>query len=239
MEYCFEKNSARREWVDISVTLYDGMTTWPGDPTVNIRRVQDLKKGDVCSTSQLALSSHSGTHVDAPAHFIKGAATIDQVAAGALLGRARVIEIDDSECIGLAKLRSQQLRRGERILFKTRNSALWRKMSTFYEDYVYITAEAAQYIVDKGVAVIGVDYLSVGGYHQDSCDVHRILLTAGIWIIEGLDMSAVDAGRYDLVCLPLKIHQGDGAPARAVLRRRPEPRESKYSAGNQFADRCV
>ncbi|AKG53708.1 metal-dependent hydrolase [Dehalogenimonas sp. WBC-2] len=185
-----------------------------------------MEKGDSCSTSQITLGSHSGTHVDAPGHYIKGAATVDQLA-GVLLGRARVIEIGDRECIRLEELRRHQLRRGERILFKTSNSALWSQSSAFYENYVYITAEAAQYIVDKGVAVIGVDYLSVGGYYHDGCEVHRILLNAGIWIIEGLDLSAVGAGSYDLACLPLKIYKGDGAPARAVIRRRPEPWKSK------------
>ena len=114
MEYNFGKESDCGEWVDISVTLCDGLITWPGDPPVNIQRVQDVEKGDSCSTSQLTLGLHSGTHVDAPRHFIKGAATVDQMAAGGLLGRARVIEIGDSGCIRLEELRRHQLRRGEK-----------------------------------------------------------------------------------------------------------------------------
>ncbi len=136
-----------------------------------------------------------------------------------MLGAARVIEIADAESIKPEELSRHQLRRGERILFKTRNSALWHRTNNFSEDFVYITPEAARYLAGRGVSVVGVDYLSVGGYHQDGGDVHRILLGAGIWLIEGLDLSAVEAGKYELACLPLKIEHGDGAPARAAVRR--------------------
>ncbi len=206
-------------WIDISVTTRDGMVHWPGDPPVHIERVQDLSRGDSHSLSNLSLGSHSGTHVDAPAHFLKGAIAIDDMPPGVMLGPARVIEITDTNSIKPEELAQHRLRRGQRILFKTRNSMLWHRTSEFVEDFVYLTPEAAKYLADRGVSVIGVDYLSVGGYHRDGSEVHRILLGAGIWIIEGLDLSAVEAGRYELACLPLKIENGDGAPARAAVRR--------------------
>ena len=206
-------------WIDITVAIRDGMTHWPGDPPVRIERVQDLERGDSHSLSNLTMGSHSGTHIDAPAHFLKGAPSIDKMPPGVMLGPARVIEIADAESIKPEELSRYRFRRGERILFKTRNSALWHRSDKFVEDFVYLTAEAARYLAGRGLAVVGVDYLSVGGYHRDGAEVHRALLGAGIWLIEGLDLSAVEAGRYQLVCLPLKIENGDGAPARAALKR--------------------
>jgi arylformamidase len=138
----------------------------------------------------------------------------------ATLGPARVIGIRDRESIKVPELRACRIRKGERILFKTRGSeARWKKR-TFDRNYVYLTSEAARYLAERGVRTVGVDYLSVGGYHKDGADTHRALLGAGIWIIEGLNLSGVKPGRHDLICLPLRIVNSDGAPARAVLRRR-------------------
>ncbi len=214
------ENLTNNGWIDISVTLSDGMIIWPGDPPVHIDRVQDLEKGDGHSLSNLSMGSHSGTHIDAPAHFLKGGTTIDRAPLDVLIGTARVIEITDAESIKPAELRRHRIRKGDRILFKTRNSATWHAVKHFVEDYVCITAEGAKYLAERGVSVVGVDYLSVGGYHRDCTEVHTILLGAGVWLIEGLDLSDARAGRYDLVCLPLKIKDGDGAPARAVVRAR-------------------
>ncbi len=214
------ENLTKSGWIDISLTLSDGMVIWPGDPPVRIDRAQDLEKGDSHSLSNLSMGSHSGTHIDAPAHFLKGGITIDQAPLDVLIGTARVIEIADAESIKPAELRQHRFRKGDRILFKTRNSASWRTARRFVDGFVYITAEGAKYLAEQGVSVIGVDYLSVGGYHRDGTEVHTILLGAGVWLIEGLDLSDARAGRYDLVCLPLKIKDGDGAPARAAVRRR-------------------
>jgi arylformamidase len=134
------------------------------------------------------------------------------------MGRARVIEIEDGESIKVEELQKHDIRRDERILFKTRNSShVWREVD-FAEDFVHMSIEAARFLVERGVSLIGVDYLSVGGYKKDGSEVHQTLLQAGIWLIEGLDLSKVSAGEYDLVCLPLKIVDGDGAPARAVVK---------------------
>jgi arylformamidase len=158
--------------------------------------------------------------MDAPRHFFTGARGLDTMPLEAGVGPARVIAIRDRESIKVDELRLHRIRRGERILFKTYGAAArWRKPE-FDPRYVYITADAARYLAGRGVRTVGVDYLSVGGYKKDGAETHRALLGAGVWIIEGLDLSRVGPGRYDLICLPLKILAGDGAPARALLRLR-------------------
>ena len=206
------------DWIDISVPLKSGMVHWPGDPGVKIERVRDVEKGDRNTLSEVCMGAHTGTHMDAPLHFVRGGAGIDQLPLDVAMGRARVIEIEDGESIKVEELQKHDIRRDERILFKTRNSShVWRE-ADFVEDFVYMSIEAARLLVERGVSLIGVDYLSVGGYKKDGSEVHQTLLQAGIWLIEGLDLSKVSAGEYDLVCLPLKIVDGDGAPARAVVK---------------------
>jgi len=136
----------------------------------------------------------------------------------AAMGLARVIEIAHPREVTVQELRGHSLQAGERILFRTSNSARCWQVDEFVEDFVYISEQAAGYLAETGVRTVGVDYLSVGGYYADGAAIHRILLTAGIWIIEGLDLSAVPAGQYEMICLPVKLHGSDGAPARAILR---------------------
>ena len=136
----------------------------------------------------------------------------------ATMGEARVIQIEDPREITAGELRAHRLQPGERVLFRTSNSARCWQASGFVEDFVYITEQAAEYLAAARVRTVGVDYLSVGGYHADGARIHRTLLEAGIWIIEGLDLSPVTAGRYEMICLPVKLHGSDGAPARAILR---------------------
>jgi len=206
------------EWIDISVPLRSGMVHWPGDPVVKINRVRDAEKGDRNTLSEMCMGAHSGTHMDAPLHFVRGGAGIDQFPLDVAMGRARVIEIGDVESIIPEELELYDIRQGERILFKTKNSShVWQK-DEFVEDFVHISIEAAMLLTERGVSLVGVDYLSVGGYKRDGSEVHATLLGAGIWLIEGLDLSRVSAGEYELVCLPLRIVNGDGAPARAVVR---------------------
>ncbi len=197
-----------------------GMAHWPGDPEVEIKRLLDMAKGAACNVSSLAMSVHTGTHMDAPRHFLRAGKGMDQMPLAATIGPARVIEIKDRESIKPAELVPHRPRRGERLLFKTRNSLRSWKTGKFDERFVYISREAARFLAERRVAVVGIDYLSVGGYRRDSVETHEIVLGAGIWIIEGLDLAKVAAGNYDLVCLPLKIPDSDGAPARAILRRR-------------------
>lgn len=205
-------------WIDVSVPLRSGMVHWPGDPPASITRALDMDHGAACNVSQLSLGAHTGTHMDAPVHFFPHGAGIDTMPLDATIGPARVLPITDPTAITVAELRQHQIARGERILFKTRNSARSWVNEPFIEDFVYIAHESAQYLAQAGVRTIGVDYLSVGGYHIDGPETHHALLGAGIWIIEGLDLSAISPGSYDLICLPLRILGADGSPARAVLR---------------------
>ncbi len=209
----------KSDWVDVSVSLRDGMAHWPDNPAVRITRTLDLCRGDAATVSKLDFGAHTATHMDAPSHFIDGATTIDAMPFDATVGKARVIEIRDEESIKVKELERAKVKRGERILFKTRNSPAAWQASGFVEDFVYISTEAATWLAEKRVRTVGVDYLSVGGFKAgNGVPVHHALLSAGIWIIEGLDLSNVPAGPCRLVCLPLKILGGEGAPARAIVR---------------------
>jgi arylformamidase len=205
-------------WIDVSVTVRHDMPHWPGDPAVFLERAKDMGRGDECNVSHLAMGVHSGTHMDAPVHFIHGADGLDSMPLEATLGEARVIEIADPSEVTVEELRSHDLRPGERILLRTANSTRCWQSDTFVEDFVYISERAAEHLAEAGVRTVGIDYLSVGSYLGDGATIHRILLDAGIWIIEGLNLSATPAGRYEMICLPVKLHEGDGAPARAILR---------------------
>lgn len=207
------------DWIDISVPIYAGMVHWPDNPPVHIERMLDMDRGDVCNVSTIAMGSHTGTHMDAPLHFLQTGKSIAEMPLDATLGSARVIEIRDPESIKPDELRPHAIRRGERVLFKTQNSTRCWKTDGFIEDFVYISQEAARYLAELGVRTVGVDYLSVGGYSKDGVETHQALLKAGIWIIEGLDLSQVEPGTYELICLPLKVVRGDGAPARAIIRK--------------------
>ncbi len=195
------------------------MVTWPGDPSVRISHALSLERGDPCTVSYLELGAHSGTHMDAPAHFVAGGAGIDSMPPDAAIGPARVILIDDRESITLDELEPHQIQPGERILFKTHNSDRSWETDAFAEEFVYLSAAAARHLVDRRVTLVGIDYLSVGGFRADGVETHQALLQAGIWVIEGLRLERVRPGRVDLICLPLKIAGGDGAPARALVRQ--------------------
>src|SRR4030042_396406 len=156
-----------KSWIDITVPLRHGMVCWPGDPPVKIKRIRDLDRGDGNTISQLSMGSHTGTHMDAPAHFLRKGIGIDKMPLDAIVGRARVIEIRDAESIKLSELAGHKIRRGERILFKTQNSARVWKKDRFIEDFVYISREAADFLVERDVRAVGVDYLSVGGFKRD------------------------------------------------------------------------
>jgi arylformamidase len=205
-------------WIDVSVTVRHGMPHWPDNPPIVLQRVMDTGRGDECNVSHLAMGVHSGTHMDAPVHFIHGASGLDEMPLTATMGQARVIQIDDPREITADELRRHDLQPGERILFRTSNSERCWQSSSFVEDFVGISEQAAEHLADAKVRTVGVDYLSVGRYDADGAKIHKTLLKAGIWIIEGLNLSAVTGGRYEMICLPVKLHGSDGAPARAILR---------------------
>lgn len=211
------------EWIDISIALHNDMPYWPDNPPVRITRTMDLEDGDEATVSTISIGSHTGTHMDAPIHFIKSGKAMDEMPLSATIGPAQVVEIEDPQAIKVEELRRHTIGAGARVLFKTRNSVrLWAKRA-FMKDFVYLTTDAARWLVQQRVRTVGVDYLSIGGYEKNGPEVHHVLLSHNIWIIEGLDFSAVEPGTYDLICLPLKIARGDGAPARAVLRRQRDP----------------
>ena len=206
-------------WIDISVPVHSGMVHWPKDPEIKVERVMEMARGDVCNVSHLSLGAHTGTHMDAPLHFIAKGKSIDQLPFEATIGLTRVIEIADEESIKPEELRPHRIKAGERILFKTRNSEESWRTNEFDEDFVYISREGAQFLAERKVRTVGIDYLSVGGYKRDGVETHHALLGAGIWVIEGLNLAKVKPGQYELVCLPIKLEGAEGAPARALLRK--------------------
>ncbi|MFC2011542.1 cyclase family protein [Chloroflexota bacterium] len=207
-------------WIDISIPFRTNMWHWPTDPPARAERIKDRDKGDPVSLMEIQWVDHTGTHVDAPLHFIAGGKTIDEMPLDATIGRARVIEIKDTESINPEELAPFHIRHGERILFKTINSSKYFPNNEFFEDYVYISPAAAHYLVERGIRVVGIDYISVGSYRHPemNAETHKALLNNGIYIIEGLDLSRAKAGRYELICLPIWLERGDAGSARAIVR---------------------
>jgi arylformamidase len=213
-----EARTAKGGWIDVSVLPRSGMAHWPDNPPVRIEKMLDIEHGDAANVSKISMGSHTGTHMDAPLHFVREGRGLDEMPLDATIGRARVIEVIDPESIKPCDLRRHEIRSGERILFKTRNSARSWPSHPFLENFVYVSQEAARYLAAWNIRTVGIDYLSVVGFHKDGVETHRALLEAGIWVIEGLDLSKVGPGAYELVCLPIKIERSDGASARAILR---------------------
>lgn len=205
------------EIYDISVTIASDMPIYPGDAGVSIAPIAELGKGSQYALSRLVLGSHTGTHLDAPSHFIPDGLTVDQVPLEVLVGPAKVVEFTHGPAVTAAFLEEQRLPSTlQRVLFKTPNGALWGK-PRFQGRFVYLEESAARWLVDRGVRLVGIDYLSVEQYPTRRPVVHLCLLSAGVVILEGLDLRAVPPGDYTLVCLPLKVRGCDGAPARAML----------------------
>lgn len=208
--------------IDISVPISSRTVTYPGDPPVKIETWAALANGDVANVTFLHFGAHTGTHVDAPAHFIERAPTVDSLDLNVLVGTARVIEIpEDVQVIERETLSRLNLDQVSRVLFKTRNSSFWAdRPDRFREDFTYISPDAAELLVQNGIRLVGIDYLSVEKFKPVEYETHNVLLSAGCVIIEGLNLSLAKAGDYELICLPLKICEGkgDGAPARAILR---------------------
>jgi arylformamidase len=206
-----------RRLYDITVPLSPALPCYPGDPRVEVTPVAQLAQGDRANVSRLGLSSHSGTHLDAPRHFFQKGHTIDALDLEILVGAARVCAVTCATHITAEDLQALHLQGVRRVLFKTSNGALWDKTG-FQPNYVALTPSAAHLLVKLGVALVGIDYLSVDAHEHPEFPVHRILLQAGILILEGLDLRAVSPGAYELMALPLLVQDGDGAPARVLLR---------------------
>lgn len=203
---------------DISLPLSDSLVVWPGDPPVRITQPAHLDRGDPYTVSRLDMGAHTGTHVDAPAHFIQGGSGVDRLDLDLLVGPAQVVHVAEASALTPDLLGSLAIPPGtERLLFRTRNSEDWAGgRQEFREDYVGITGGGARWLVRRGVKLVGIDYLSVSTY-DDLMPPHQTLLGAGVIVVEGLDLRSIAPGAYQLVCLPLKLVDGDGAPARAIL----------------------
>jgi arylformamidase len=211
---------AARRIIDISLGIEPGMPVWPDDPPVELESAGAVAAGDPANVSALRLGTHTGTHVDPPAHFFDGGRTVDQLDLDVLVGPATVLDLSGTAGpIGPAELGGAGLADTvERVLLRTDNSDLWRRRPLLMpERYVTLSPAGARWLVDRGVRLVGADFLSVESPIDGRYPVHELLLGAGVVLVEGLDLSAAPAGDYLLACLPLKVTGGDGAPARAVL----------------------
>lgn len=206
---------------DVTVPLSNELPTYPGDPGIEIRDWITLANGDPANVSVLNFGAHTGTHVDAPAHFIEGAKKVESLELDVLIGEAEVIAVPEDHRVIDEEFVTANCPPGtRRILFKTRNSEFWNEPTPqFHTDFTYLDLRAAQVLVERGVKLIGIDYLSIEKFESDN-ETHRALLSRGVVILEGLNLGEVPAGSYELICLPLRLRsdKGDGAPARVVLR---------------------
>ncbi len=203
---------------DISVGISPEIPVWPGDAPVRLERVQSMDAGAHANVSRFEAGVHVGTHIDAPLHFIAGGRSVEAIPLKTMIGRAYVVELKRAEVLNASTLDGARIPpRTRRLLFKTRNSDYWTKGERkFRRDFVAVDSSGAEWLVRKGVRLVGVDYLSVAPF-GDGGPTHRILLEAGVVIVEGLNLAGVIQGRYTIYCLPLKLMGSDGAPARVIL----------------------
>jgi arylformamidase len=205
---------------DVTVPISEKTPVYEGDPNVDIDLKLSMEKGDKANVSQICMGVHTGTHVDAPNHFIEGTKKIIDLDLHTLIGKCRVVELE-AEVMAIEPQHVEALEGVERVLFKTRNSDFWSDLEQgFRKDFTYITPKAARVLVEKKVKLVGIDYLSVEAFDAESPETHIILLEKEVIILEGLDLREVSGGDYELLCLPLKIAggAGDGSPSRTVLR---------------------
>jgi len=204
--------------IDVSVPLDSNIPTYPGNTPFQVEAIKRLANGDSSNVSSLHMSAHAGTHVDAPRHFFDDGPGTEHLSLELLCGRARVIELTTRKAVTPEDLAHFDLREDVRLLIKTHNSRLWGS-PTFHSDYIGVTEPAAKFLVEHGVKLLGVDYLSVETFKTPGGPAHRMLLGAGTIVIEGLNLRDVEPGTYEMFCVPLAIVGADGAPARVVLRR--------------------
>jgi arylformamidase len=207
-----------RQVYDISVVLGEESIDYPGDTPYSRELIWTIKDTGICDLSKLTLSAHSGTHIDSPAHFIRGGKTIDQYSVTDFILPAQVVTIEDKEAVRPYELENLQIERGDALLFKTENSRQGRSRSgVFSEEFVYLSLEAADLCIEREVALVGIDYVTIERYGDNAFPVHRRLLGNNSLVLEGIDLSGVPLGRYTLICLPLKIKGCESSPVRAIL----------------------
>ena len=204
--------------IDVSVPLDAALPTYPGNTPFSLEAIKRISRGESSNVSSVHMSAHTGTHVDAPRHFFDGAAGVDLLPLEMLIGRVRVIEIRSRKGIGPDELSESDLSEDVRVLIKTPNSRLWGSPE-FNPEYVGVTEAGAKHLIGHGIKVLGVDYLSVEQFKKPGAPAHHVLLSAGVIVVEGLNLRDVEPGIYEMYCLPLRVVGSDGAPARVVLRR--------------------
>jgi arylformamidase len=201
---------------DATLPIHEGMLTFPGDPQFGLKPVAKICSGDPCNLSLMSIATHTGTHIDPPAHYFESGATVDQIPLSILVGQGIILDMRGVRTIGRAELERSALGDHRRALFKTDNGPRLRE-SVFSEDYVHVTEEGADYLLEKGVALVGIDYLSIEKCDNPGAPVHKKLLGAGVLIVEGLNLVDIPAGPCKIYCLPLLLRGGDGAPARVLI----------------------
>jgi arylformamidase len=204
--------------IDVTVPLDANLPSYPGNTPFSLEAIKRIARGDSSNVSSLHMSAHAGTHVDAPRHFIDQASGADAIPLEMLIGRTRVIEVTSRKGVGPDELSAVDLAEDVRVLIKTANSRFWGTPE-FHPEYVGVTEAGARYVVDHGIKLLGVDYLSVEEFKKPGAPAHHVLLGGGTIVIEGLNLRDVEPGVYEMFCLPLRIVGADGAPARVVLRQ--------------------
>ena len=205
---------------DVSILISEDIPIWPNDPGISMDLTRSIARGDNANVTRLNMGVHTGTHIDAPFHFEPNKATIDQLSLDVLIGPCRVFEIPEiSKAIGPSDLEKLDFDNHIRVLFKTRNSELWKNGErVFKKDFVHMHLEGAKFLIDQSIKLVGIDYLSIENYGSLDHATHHLLLRNNVVILEGLDLSSVSPGDYELIALPLKLKGADGSPARVVLR---------------------
>lgn len=211
------------EWIDITRPMIEGMVQWPGDPPYRLWRVAEIDGPGTANVSAMAGSVHAGTHIDAPLHYLAKGADVAELPLEKLCGPARVVHVPAARDVVVGDLEAAGIVDGESVLLRTANEDRWAT-GVFDEEYHALSIEAARWLVQRGVAAVGVDYLSVDRYDSPGKPVHYALLEAGVVVIEGVDLTGVDPGRYEMIALPMKLADSDGAPARVIIRALPDQR---------------
>lgn len=208
-----------KQWIDISFPCYEGMAIYPGNPLYQREIVQDVSLGDSATVSRIQMGTHTGTHIDAPLHVFTDGKSVDQIPLEQMNGHARLLDLRGIEQIGVEQLKDSKLCADDIVLLKTDNTERFQGVHVL-SDYTTLTYDAAEYLVEIGIKMVGIDYMSIErprGRRIEGKSIHRILLGEGIVIVEGLDLRDVDAGMYEMICCPLKLQGGDGAPVRMML----------------------
>jgi len=211
------------EFIDVSLEIGPRLPVWPGDPAIRIERIKDIKKGDTENVTVLSLGVHAGTHIDAPLHYVGDGPGVSDLKLQTLIGPVFVASVPDEVSVVTNEvLANLRIKDGvSRLLLKTKNSRIWSQPDyrNFDERFVALDSTGSKWLVDKKISLIGIDYLSIQTINDVRSETHKVLLNAGVVIVEGLNLSRVEQGEYEMICLPIKINNSDGAPARVVLRK--------------------